>query len=124
MRLEAHVRSSPLLDLVPAESLFNARLIKVDVEGAEGEVLRPLVPLFNRFTPRTAWMVELSPQLSPGGQAEIDWMYQSFRNAGYRAFAAPNAYSLDCYLARVSSAGLEELSSPPTTQSDVVFVRK
>jgi FkbM family methyltransferase len=124
MRLEAHVSSSPLVNLIPTESLFNARLIKVDVEGAEGEVLRPLVPLLNRFCPRTAWMLELSPQFCPGGQAEIDWIYQSFCNAGYRAFAIPNRYSLECYLARVSSAGLQELSRPSTRQSDVVFVRQ
>jgi FkbM family methyltransferase len=123
MRLEAHVQASPLVNLVPTERLFNARLIKVDVEGAEAEVLRPLIPLLSQFCPRTAWMLELSPQLSPGGQADIDWIYQSFCSAGYRAFAVPNAYTLECYLARVSSAGLEELSSPPTTQSDVVFVR-
>jgi FkbM family methyltransferase len=123
MHLEAYVWSSPLIDLIPTESLFNARLIKVDVEGAEGEVLRPLVPLLSRFCARTRWMVELSPELSPGGQADIDWIYQSFCSAGYRAFAVPNTYSPAGYLARVSSAGLQQLSRPPTTQSDVVFVR-
>jgi FkbM family methyltransferase len=124
MPLEAYVSSSPLVNLIPTESLFNARLIKVDVEGAEGEVLRPLVPLLSRFCARTAWMVELSPELSPGGQADINWIYESFCGAGYRAFALPNTYSPEGYLARVSSAGLQELSRPPTTQLDVVFVRQ
>jgi FkbM family methyltransferase len=123
MRLEAHVSSSPLINLIPTESLFNARLIKIDVEGAEGEVLRPLVPLLSRFRARTAWMIELSPELSAGGQADINWIYQSFCRAGYRAFAVPNTYSPEAYLARVSSAGLQQLSRPPTTQLDVVFVR-
>jgi FkbM family methyltransferase len=123
MSLEAHVASSPLTNLVPTESLLNARLIKVDVEGAEGEVLRPLVPLLSRFSPHTAWMVELSPQLAPGGQEDINWIYRSFCDAGYRAFAVPNTYSLECYLTRVSSPGLRELSQAPTVQSDVVFVR-
>ena len=124
MSLEAHVPSSPLVNLVPTESLFNARLIKVDVEGAESEVLRPLVPLLSRFSPRTAWMLELSPQLAPGGQSDIDWIYHSFCSAGYRAFALPNAYSIGCYLARVSSAGLQPLSGPPSTQADVAFLRQ
>jgi FkbM family methyltransferase len=124
MSVEAHVASSPLINLVPTESLFNARLIKVDVEGAESEVLRPLIPLLGQFAPRTAWMLELSPQLSPGGQADIDWIYHSFCNAGYQAFALPNAYSVGGYLARVSSAGLQTISGPPTTQVDVVFLRQ
>ena len=67
MSVEAHVASSPLINLVPTESLFNARLIKVDVEGAESEVLRPLVPLLGQFGPRTAWMLELSPATLPRG---------------------------------------------------------
>jgi FkbM family methyltransferase len=124
MRLEGHVSSSPLINLIPPENLFNARLIKVDVEGAEIEVLRPLVPRLGRFCPRTAWMLELSPQLSPGGQADIDWIYHSFCGAGYRAFVLPNTYSVRGYLARVSAAGLQELSSAPTTQADVVFLRQ
>ena len=115
---------SPLTHLVPTESLFNARLIKVDVEGAESEVLRPLIPLLGQFSARTAWTLELSPQLSPGGQADIDWIYHSFCNAGYEAFALPNAYSVGAYLAKVSSAGLQSISTPPTAQADVVFLRQ
>lgn len=105
MRFEANVACTLLDKLLTVENLFKARLIKIDVEGAERQVVSPIVPMLRRFSKRTAWIIELSPQFLPGGQEDADWIYHSFCNAGYRAFAIHNEYSIDDYLARVSSPG-------------------
>lgn len=124
MHFEARVRCRPLVKLLPVENLYDARLIKIDVEGAERQVISPIVPVLKYFSKRTAWIIELSPQFLPGGQEDADWIYHSFCGAGYRAFAIHNEYSVAGYLATVSSPGLQELWSPPTAPlSDVVFVR-
>lgn len=124
MRFEANVPSGPLANLLPVAHLHSARLIKIDVEGAERQVLSPIVPMLGQFSDRTAWIIELSPGFLPGGQEDADWIYHSFCSAGYRAFAIHNEYSVEEYLVEVSSPGLREILSPPTAPlSDVVFVR-
>ena len=44
MHFEADVTCCPLDKLVPVADLCSARLIKIDVEGAERQVLSPIVP--------------------------------------------------------------------------------
>ena len=110
--------------LIPCQQLFAARLIKVDVEGAEREVFEPLVDSLSNFSPTTEWLIELSPQYCPGGYSDTQWIFASFIQSGYRAYRMTNAYSIDTYLSDPQVSHLESLGSLPDSQVDVLFTRR
>jgi len=124
MRSEGRVRCQLLTSLVPSEQLLNARLIKIDVEGAERAVLEPLFERLPEFSRRTLWAVELSAEHCPGGQADVERIFAAFSNAGYSAFALRNDYSLPMYLSRPRSVEMIRLTATPSIQSDVLFARE
>jgi len=125
MRLEGRVRSATLTSLVPDQDLRNARVIKIDVEGAELTVLQPLFASLSEFSPRTLWAIELSPQLCPGRQADVAQIFKAFSAAGYTAYTIANDYSLRMYTSRPRSALLTRLTRAPTDRAaDVLFLRE
>jgi FkbM family methyltransferase len=121
---EGRVRCEALTSIVPMNRLLNARLIKIDVEGAERAVLEPLVVRLPEFSSRTVWAVELSPTLCAGGQGDVDWIFALFCRHGYAAFAVTNDYSPATYLSRPRSVEMKQLLAPPVSQADVLFLRE
>ncbi len=92
LRAQGVVTAAPLADLVPAADLAAARLIKIDVEGAEDRVLAGLVPHLDGLHPDAAIAVELSPiWWSDPTRRPID-VLQPFLDHGYFVYALPNSY--------------------------------
>jgi len=121
MRSEGRVRCGTLASIVPADQLLNARLIKIDVEGAERAVLESVLDRLPEFSRRTVWAVELSPSFCPGGQADVDWVFNEFCRQGYVAFSIKNNYSPEAYLSRPRSVHMERIMAAPTALADVLF---
>jgi FkbM family methyltransferase len=119
---EAQVPADTIEHLV-GRSLFTARFIKIDVEGAELSVLTPLFPSLGKFSERTEWLLELSPGFSAGGQSDVTRIFDTFRAAGYRAYRIPNEYK---YRFQISPPPcvLTELAEAPTSLCDVVMSRR
>lgn len=84
LRPSGSIRCDTLEALV-GDDLFRARMIKIDVEGAEYSVLSPLFSKLDHFSLSTEWLVELTPSFLDGGQREIDAIYRAFQAAGYHA---------------------------------------
>lgn len=124
MRSEGRVRCAPLTSIVPTERLLSARIIKVDVEGAERSVLEPLLARLPEFSGRTIWAVELSPEICAGGQADVDRVFNAFCQQGYRGFSIRNDYSLDMYLSKPRAVEMKRITAPPLSQTDVLFLRE
>jgi FkbM family methyltransferase len=121
MKLEATVRADSMESLVGSD-LWGARFIKVDVEGAEAIVLSPLFSKLAAFSARTQWLIELTPDIYPNGQADVDLIYNAFRDAGYSCMRIPNGYSPRQYIEH--RGPLVALNSPPTSHCDVVMLRQ
>jgi FkbM family methyltransferase len=120
MALEAEVEARPLGSIVPLERLLRAKLIKIDVEGAEWLVFEGIRPLLNQFSPETCWLMELAPQRMEAGQCEA--IFDAFAELGYHAYRIQNTYLDDEYL-RPRRQTHEILDRAPVTQSDVLFMR-
>jgi FkbM family methyltransferase len=92
--LQAHgrVRAAPLAQLVTAEELAAARLVKIDVEGAEDRVLAGLVGHLDRMHREVELVVELSPTWwADAAQKPID-VLRPFLAAGFHVYVLENSY--------------------------------
>jgi FkbM family methyltransferase len=121
MRCEATVPADTIGGLIGADVLRRARLVKIDVEGAERAVVAPVLSTPGLLGPDTEWLIELSPDYSEDGQHDADWVFDALRAMGYSAHLVPNAYDPSCYLARPQGAELEPLARMPGRQADVLF---
>jgi FkbM family methyltransferase len=124
MHREAIVRADTIAGLVGADVLRRARLVKVDVEGAERAVLAPLLASGAALGRDTEWLVELTPGYSSGGQRDADWIFDTFAALGYEAYILPNAYEHSCYLARPHAPHLQPVRQMAGHQADVLFKRR
>lgn len=123
MTPEATVHADTIAGLIGPEVLKRARLIKIDVEGAERTVLKPLLGSPGLLGKDTEWLIELTPAYSNDGQADADWIFNSFTALGYSAYVVPNSYSVSGYLARARVPDLARVMQVPQRQADVLFRR-
>ncbi len=89
---EAFVPCDCVDSLVPLRDLLSARFVKIDVEGAERLAVEGIQSHLTNFSHRTEWLIELSPEFSPGGAADISWVFDVFVAAGYHAYRIENKY--------------------------------
>lgn len=101
---EAVVEGRPLGQIVPEADLLAARLIKIDVEGAEWLVLRGLAPLLPRLRPEAEILLELNPAALERLGGSLDELLAMFARAGFTAFEIANRYDTRFYIAPVATA--------------------
>jgi FkbM family methyltransferase len=86
------IEAAPLAEILEPREIANARLIKIDVEGAEGMVLPGLMPLLSASRADLELIVEFHPQFltEPGRGAED--LVKLFKDAGFHAYKMENDY--------------------------------
>jgi FkbM family methyltransferase len=124
MVFETKVRANTLENLVGSSNLRAARIIKLDVEGAERTVLAPLFKSLDQFSPDTEWLIELSPGFSPGGQDDVNKIFGAFCDAGYTGYQIPNVYEMQFILSPPANPVFVQLNEPPTELCDVLMSRR
>jgi hypothetical protein len=113
------VQGLPIMQILSAEELESAKLIKIDIEGAEYPVMRDLTRALDQLSPEVSIAVEISePQ-----NAQWKAIFAKMKNAGFRAFDLRNSYDWLELIDSVDSrpAILGEL---PDRQVDVLFTKK
>jgi len=92
LQAQGKVMAAPLGDLVTADELARARLVKIDVEGAEDRVLAGMLPVLDGLSAAAEIVVELSPTWwTDAGRRPID-VLQPFLDRGFHVYVLPNDY--------------------------------
>ncbi|MCI0630990.1 MAG: FkbM family methyltransferase [Phycisphaerales bacterium] len=90
--LQSQVEALPLDDLLTSTDIRMARLVKIDVEGAELDVLAGMKGILEQSRPDVEFLVELSPSWwSDTAKRPVDAL-EPLIAAGFHAYAIPNNY--------------------------------
>jgi len=115
--------AQPLPEILTPQELTRARLIKIDVEGTEGAVVRGLAPVLDRLRPDVELVIEVNPRrLAEQGQS-VDDVLEPLRAHGFRVYRLTNDYKAASYPSAMYRRAAVPIRwwGPITEQSDLVF---
>lgn len=117
--LAGEVPARPLFDILTELECARLRLIKLDVEGAEGAVLADIASRVDRL-PRA---LEIVAEISGKKDAEVDAAFARFIAAGFALYEIPNSYNPRTYLKFAGAQPPSPLRLPFSVQKDVLISR-
>lgn len=89
---EADVEAAPLADLLEPDETARARIVKIDVEGGEVDVLRGMTAFLERARDDVEIVVELSPQWWADVSTSPDDILADLAAMGFHAYEIDNDY--------------------------------
>jgi FkbM family methyltransferase len=90
------VQAMPLPDIVPRADLRRARMIKIDVEGAEWSVLQGLAPVMAELRPDISIVVEVDREALASQGVSVAQFLEFFESRGYQAMRLPDHSAALC----------------------------
>jgi len=113
-----------LPEILTQEELRCARLIKIDVEGAEAAAVRGLTPALDQLHPDAELVIEVNPErLAMQGQS-VDDVIDPLLQRGFHIYRLANGYRAHTYpYALANPAAPVRWRAPVTEMSDLVFSR-
>jgi FkbM family methyltransferase len=115
----ATVDGLPITEILTPDELSRAKLIKIDIEGAEYPVMRDLTRALDRLSPDVSIAVEISEPQNPQWKA----IFATMKSAGFRVFDLRNSYDwLELIDSGDSCPAL--LGELPDRQIDILFTKK
>jgi len=122
--LEGSVDCAPLPELLRPAEIEHARIIKIDVEGAEYAVVSGLRAMLEATQHDLEIVVEISPQrLAEIGKDARD-IIGYFVDAGFYPYTLENDYSPSSYLKRYAVSRPRRLRTDLLYMTDVIFSRR
>lgn len=91
------VDARPLTELLEPTEIAAARVVKVDVEGAEGRVVRGLATLLDRLRPDAEIVVEVTPDRMRRIGDDVDELLTIMRESGFHTYRLPTDYRARSY---------------------------
>lgn len=99
------------------------RIVKIDTEGSESEILSHLRQLVKLLPADIEFIVEINPELI--GLEKANAIIRRFEDLNFNSFQIKNSYELEFYLTkRDKDHQISELSGPLESQADVLFTRR
>lgn len=122
--LECEVRSAPLSTILHADEACNARLIKIDVEGAEWSVVAGMEPIINGGRPDLEIIIEVNADLLARDGKTADDLLRPFLEGGYHPYRVENDYSPLSYIPLPPEMRPQRIRHPIEGTVDIVFSRR
>jgi FkbM family methyltransferase len=119
------IEACPLPDLLTEKEIARARVIKIDVEGAEGSVVRGMAHMLPRLRHDAEITVEVTPERMAQLGDSVEELMETMRTHGFHPYRLVNDYTPESYVAAMHGAvGVpERLNGPLTGESDLIFSR-
>lgn len=89
---EAIVSAKPMHVILTEKEIAEARLVKIDVEGGEDEVLAGMAEFLERCRDDVEILVELTPRWWSGDERSPSGVLKMFFDAGFHAYQLNNNY--------------------------------
>ncbi len=122
---EAEIRAFPLEDIVGLETISRARMIKIDVEGAEWGVIRGIEEfLRNRAPEGLEVALEISPDDLRDQNVEPAAIFDIFSAGGFFPYKLANSYETHAYSGNRKPLPPERCSATLVKMTDVLFSRR
>jgi FkbM family methyltransferase len=123
---ECEVKSAPLSALLRPEEVRRARLIKIDVEGAEWPVVMGMKPVLDSGPPNLEVIVEVHPELLAQQGKGVEDLWEVFHQAGFHGYHLPKDIILfgDPPACRQRRPVRMRTLQPLAEETDLVFSRK
>lgn len=114
---ESDTQAAPVPEIVGEAAWRRARIVKIDVEGAEDEVALGIAPALGLTRPDFELVVEIHP---PAGAA----LFAALGDAGFHAYALEIDYSPLSYRGSGPPPVARRIEQLPEHEVDVVFSRR
>jgi FkbM family methyltransferase len=111
---ESFVEALPLHEILTADELARLRLVKIDIEGAEGPVVKSIRQNISAYGAACEFAIEVSPDCA--------WIIEAMAEIGFHAYGVPNDYGDRDYLRRQPQRPARH-RLPLTEQCDFIFSR-
>lgn len=125
---EGEIEAKPLTRLLTTEEAMRVRVIKVDVEGAEIEVIKGLLPLLSIARSDLEIVMEVGggPRGSPSAHQAAAAIVPTLTAKGFNVYRIANDYSPAAYTRSDSPARPERVRDPATitAECDLIFSRR
>jgi len=121
---ECEVPAAPLCEILTRSEISMARIIKIDVEGAEWSVITGLVPCLKAARPDLELALEVSPRSLAGLGRRAEDLIGALTSAGYHAYTIKNDYTARSYLPPLRLARPQRQRAPVTELTDMIFSQR
>jgi FkbM family methyltransferase len=96
--LEGEVVAAPLSDLIKPNEFKTARIVKIDVEGAESLVVTGMQSMLSAGRDDLEYLIEINPAALAGHGTSPNRILKPFLDAGFYAYEIENDYSPLSYM--------------------------
>ncbi|MET8981033.1 FkbM family methyltransferase [Streptomyces sp. NPDC004539] len=119
------IQALPLPELLTPDEIETARVIKIDVEGAEGGVVRGLAPLLAKLRPDAEITIEVTPDRMAQLGDSVDELLGIMADAGFHTYRLANDYRPESYPAALKDGPSVPVRwrGPVVAESDLIFSR-
>lgn len=120
---EATVDAFPLPELLTPDELSRASVIKIDVEGAEADVLHGLLKSAHLLGADTEIIVEMTPDWLAESDTSAEGLLDEFRALGFNAYELRTRSAAD-YVNAPPRTVHRRIDTPLEEQTDVLLSRR